>query len=380
MIGIYAGLHLLLYLATVTLFSIINFKIKVMVLVIYGLLATSFFGTMILSDYSDNPFTRALYLISALWIGMLIFLLITFSVACLINIFVKNQTNLKLILGLGAIILSIAVLFFGYHQATHPTITRLDIDIQNLPTDWENKKIVQLSDLHLGRIHGADFLSEVITRVNELQPDIVFITGDLFDGLGDHVENFIADFHNLQAPLGIYFVTGNHESYLGVDKILDLLKKTPIIVLDNELKEIDGLQIIGLGFVDFTGQQDKNILTNLPNFDPSKTNILLYHEPSALGRGKNLNGNGHSELYFWPKTNFTVQENAGIDLQISGHTHGGQFFPFTLLTKMIYQNYHHGLHKIGNFQLYVSSGTGTWGPPIRLGSPAEIVLMKLQKQ
>ena len=380
MLGLYAGLHFLLYLATVALFSISTLKFKLIILGIYGLLALSFFGTMILSHYSDNPLTRVLYLISALWIGMLIFLVIAFTLAWIISIFIKNPANLKLFLGIGALVVSDILLIIGYYQATHPAITRLDIGIANLPENWNNKKIVQLSDIHLGRIHGKAFLNEVITRVNKLQPDIVFITGDLFDGLGDHVENFIADFHQMQAPLGIYFVTGNHESYLGVDKVLALLEKTPIVVLNNELKEIDGLQIIGLSFVDFAGEQDKNILTTIPGFDAEKANILLYHEPIALGRGKNMNGNGHSELYFGPKTDFTVQENNGIDLQLSGHTHAGQFFPFTLLTKMIYKNYHAGLHQIGNFQLYVSGGTGTWGPPLRLGTRGEIVLIQLHQK
>jgi predicted MPP superfamily phosphohydrolase len=332
-----------------------------------------------LARLSDNIFTNFLYLLSALWIGILVYLLIGLSIACLTVLIFKNvYPPIKMIMALTSLICSLGLVGYAYWNARHPIITNLNITLENLPAQWQNKTIVQITDLHLGRLNGPKFFQNVVNKVNQQNPDIIVITGDLFDVLGNHVLSFIDLLNQLKAPHGVYFVNGNHESYLGENDIDKIIQETQIRVLNDELVEIDGLQLVGINFAGFMEEQSPDILQNIVGFDGSKTNILLYHEPVGLGRTGNTNGNGHSALYFGPKMDYSVQKDNNIDLQLSGHTHAGQLWPFTWLAKMIYQGKHYGLFQDGNFQLYVSSGTGTWGPPIRLGAPAEIVNITLK--
>lgn len=378
-IGIYAGLHFVLYLMTIYLFSIQSIKIKIFLLVLYGLLALSFFANLMLARLADNIFTNFLYLLSALWIGILIYLLIGLAVACLTVLIFKNvYPPIKIIMALVSLVCSLGLVGYAYWNARHPIIKNLDVTIQNLPASWKNKNIVQISDLHLGRLNGPGFFENIVKQVNQQNPEIIVITGDLFDALGNHISSFISLLNQLKATNGVYFVNGNHESYLDVNNINKIIQETQIRVLNNELVEIEGLQLVGINFAGFLEEQSPNILQTIKGFDGKKSNILLYHEPVGLGRTGNTNGNGHSNLYFGPKLDFTVQKKNNIDLQLSGHTHAGQFWPFTFIAKMIYQGKHYGLFQDENFQLYVSSGTGTWGPPIRLGAPAEIVNITLK--
>ena len=215
---------------------------------------------------------------------------------------------------------------------------------------------MQLSDVHLGRILGADFLSRVVAKVNAQNPAMVLITGDLFDGADGNLEELVAPLNRLVAPQGIYFVTGNHETYLGVQRSCAALRNTPVRVLADECVVIDGLQVIGISYPErghALGFAEK--MAKLPGFDPALPSILLYHSPTQVAEAK----------------------AAGINLQLSGHVHQGQIFPLQFITRLMFGRYYHGLHTEGDYTLYTTSGAGVWGPTMRTGNHPEIVVIHL---
>ncbi|MEK6609137.1 MAG: metallophosphoesterase, partial [Myxococcota bacterium] len=222
--------------------------------------------------------------------------------------------------------------------------------------------IVQLTDLHVGPTLGRAFVAEVVTRTNALTPDLVAITGDLVDGSPERLQDAVAPLAELRARHGVYFVTGNHEYYSGADAWLPALARLGIRTLRNERVTIGaGAAAFDLaGVDDFTalGMADghgPDLPRALAGRDPSRAVVLLAHQPRAVHEAARL----------------------GVDLQLSGHTHGGQIWPFRWIVRLA-QPFVAGLHRVGATQIYVSRGTGFWGPPMRLCEPAEISRIVLQ--
>ncbi|MFA6089803.1 MAG: metallophosphoesterase, partial [Candidatus Woesearchaeota archaeon] len=192
----------------------------------------------------------------------------------------------------------------------------------------------------------------IIEKTNSLNPDVVVITGDFVDGSGKLSIKTFEQLNNIKAPT--FMVMGNHEFYEGEQRVIDLLSETKVKVLRNESELIKGINIIGLDYSEnksYVAEHLKNI-----EFNNSKPTILLNHVPMG----------------------YEDAAKSGVKLQLSGHTHNGQIFPFTLLVKARFPKIN-GLYNIDNLSLYVSPGTGTWGPPMRLGSKNEITVLKLKK-
>jgi predicted MPP superfamily phosphohydrolase len=231
-------------------------------------------------------------------------------------------------------------------------VKKVQIALEKWPAALQGYRIVQITDIHLGPTIGRDFLEEVVRQVNALQPDLVAITGDLVDNSLAQIRDQAEPLMNLQAKDGIYFVTGNHEYYISdVDEWLAWLTSIGIRPLRNERVAIQG------GF-DLAGTDDfmargpghrQDIPKALKGRDTSRPVILMAHQPRS----------------------FYEAAGSGVDLQLSGHTHGGQIYPFNYVVGL-FQPYIRGLYREGSSQLYVSCGTGYWGPPMRLGAPAEI--------
>jgi predicted MPP superfamily phosphohydrolase len=275
--------------------------------------------------------------------------------------------------------LAALVSFYGIWNAFHPHLKNIEVEIENLPPVWKNKIVVQLSDVHLGIIHGTTFLNRVVSLVNAIKPHMILITGDLFDGMAGDLTRFIEPLNNLQASKGVFFVTGNHEGYLGLKKPLSILRDTHISVLDMEVVDVDGLQIVGISFPEFEKDDNvKSVFESGGNYNPKKPSILLYHTPTNITRSNKSRGSQQFNTYWFPDVDMAFVKQKGIDLQLSGHTHRGQIFPFGYLTKKIFKGYDYGLHKYGRFNLYTTSGVGTWGPPMRIGSSSEIPVIKLK--
>ena len=160
-----------------------------------------------------------------------------------------------------------------------------------------------------------------------------------------------------------------------------MIKTTDFKVLDNEVIDIEGLQIVGISFPEYQMKNDvRHLLTESGSYDPGKPSILLYHTPTNIEEHHTDRGSQQANTYWFPDTSMDLAKEVGIDLQLSGHTHRGQLFPFGLLTKLIYKGYDYGLHEDDGFQIYVSSGVGTWGPPMRIGAQPEIVVIRLSNR
>lgn len=350
-----------LYKSIVKFFGVVSPVIKKLLIGILIFLSVAFILSTLWSRFQDNLFIRIFYIFSGIWYGLFLYLLIA-SLGVWIIIWILKaagvQVNITPIASI-AFILALSYTAWGVWNAFHPIVKNIEVNIKNLPSQWQGKTIVQLSDVHLGHVHRPAFMKRIAEDTNALKPDIIFITGDLFDGMGDSLIDFVEPINELQAPEGIYFVTGNHETYLGLQKAYSILAKTKIKILNNELVNIDGLQIIGLSYPALGEEKNiKSSIAALKDFDPSGPSILLYHSP-------------------YPSSIKQAKE-AGINLQLSGHTHQGQVFPFEFISWLVYQGFDYGLHKGGNFSEYTTNGQGTWGPPLRTGNTPEIPFIKLE--
>lgn len=373
--------HTWLFFAFRSVFSITQKSHQIILGIVFLFLSFSFILSSVLIHRNENFFTNSFYLFASFWLGLLVNLLIATICFCLIVNLLKLFGHEPHKLAIGILFLACALLYSGYGvwKARNPEIKNILVAVEDLPTQWKNKKIVQLSDVHLGRIWGKNFLEKITQKVNDLEPDIIVITGDLFDGIDGNLETFIEPLNKLQAKNGVFYVNGNHEIYLGFDKVLGILEKTDINVLDDKIIEVDGLQIIGISYPGFNEPKNgKEIILSQENFDQEKPSILLYHTPTDIGDGEKDGLDWHIKTYWSPKTYFKTAKELGIDLQLSGHAHKGQIFPFGYLTGAIYNGFDYGLHRDGNFAIYTTSGVGTWGPPMRTGSASEIVVITLK--
>ncbi len=335
--SVYSLMHYYIYIKVSKIFLLKHFWI------IFITLAVSFPASMIIERLSNNIFTRAFYAISATWLGVAFFLLFGFLVLDLISLSGKiNQTTG----GVAVIIIVLVICVYSIFNSQNIRITKIEVPINNLPK--ESMKIVQLTDIHIGSINDNNFLKKLVDKTNELKPDIVVITGDLFDGTDGLSPDMISSLKGLKTKA--YFVTGNHENYLGKEKAIKYIEQMNVTVLQNEFKEVKGIQLIGLSFPENELNQS-SVKINWSGIDKKKPKILLYHWPVLL---------------------------EGVDLQLSGHTHNGQIFPFNLLVKTSFK-YIYGLYKVNNTYIYTSSGAGTWGPPMRFLTTPEIVEITLRK-
>lgn len=256
----------------------------------------------------------------------------------------------------GAGVLSL-VRFF---QARCPRVKRVTVPVDNLPPELDGYRIAQWSDVHIGPTIQRGFVASLVERTNALNADAVVITGDLVDGYLADLREHIAPLGTLHARDGVYFVTGNHEYYWRASEWVGEIARLGITFLKNEHRVVErnGARIVFAGVTDpagrYTHRQDvKAALLDAPE---DAVKVLLSHRPQTA----------------------TAASNLGADLQFSGHTHGGQFFPFNLVIRW-FQPIVAGLHRVGNTWLYVSRGTGYWGPPSRLGVGGELTVVELRR-
>ncbi len=326
--------------------------------IVLFILASSFIASSLLVHFSENLFSRFYYFIAGLWLGVFNYLLIGFAIVWLV-VFVFNKFNFKFDLSLlGFLAISAAVIYsaYGLWSAYHPRLKEVTVKINNLPVYWQNKTIVQISDLHLGPVLGEKFLEQIVNQVNSVKPDIIFITGDLLDSMEGRVEFSVQTLDQLQAPEGIYFITGNHETYFGLEKTYQLLEKTKVRILKDEMIDLNGLQLIGLSFPQQGEHKNLSVILGQLNFNRQLPSILLYHSPVQIKQ----------------------MAAAGISLQLAGHTHVGQLTPFNFISYLVYGKYHYGLHQEEDYTIYTTSGTGVWGPTLRTVEKSEIVAIKLE--
>jgi predicted MPP superfamily phosphohydrolase len=232
-----------------------------------------------------------------------------------------------------------------------------------LPAQVEKLTIAQISDVHLGPMVGERRLARIVNLLERVKPDLVVATGDLVDAQMDRLNNLAAMLATLNPPLGKFAIAGNHEFYAGIRQSGRFLKVAGFNLLRNEGINLEGLiNIVGVDDPagkrrypeNSVGGKEEKIL--LADSDSEKFTLLLKHRPRV-----------------------EMESIGQFDLQLSGHTHGGQIFPFNLITRIFY-SWHRGLHHLDKGSvLYVSRGTGTWGPPMRFLSPPEVTLIELKR-
>jgi predicted MPP superfamily phosphohydrolase len=271
----------------------------------------------------------------------------------------KGTDNVDLerrnVLLVGGLTLGTTVLGLA-QTAAGPRLEEVEIPIRNLPDSFVGFRIAQISDLHVGPLIRKSYVQNVVNMVTECKPDLIALTGDFADGAVRHLRDDIMPLSELKAPYGKFFVTGNHEYYWEPKEWLDLHREMGARILNNEHVVIEkgGDKLVVAGVNDIS--QDSNPKAAAAGAPIGVPKILLAHQPAS-----------YKEAY-----------EAGFDLQLSGHTHAGQFFPWSLVVKLA-QKYYKGLNRHENMWVYVNRGTGYWGPPIRFGVPSEITLLKLVK-
>lgn len=357
-IAILFGSHYILYFSIVNIFSITSSSLKHDIVIVISALAVSFILATFLTMWKENLVTRFLYFASAFWLGTLVSLLMAItalSIVVLASQFADFNVNLPL---WGIVFFALAVIysFWGMWNAMHPQIKNISVTIPGLPDRWKNKKIVQLSDVHLGHVYRDGFLRGIVKKINAENPEMVVITGDLFDGMDGDLAPLARPLDDIKAREGIFFVTGNHETYLGVKEVAGALAKTKVIIMKDEVIDLKGLKLIGINYPDW--DENKDVVKTLGSLERSFRgfpNIFLYHSPVNIDQFK----------------------ESGVNLQLSGHTHYGQIFPVNYITRMIYGGYDYGLYRMDDYTLYTTNGAGTWGPAMRTGNTPEIVVITL---
>lgn len=205
-------------------------------------------------------------------------------------------------------------------------------------------------------MRGGRFAKKIVNVVNEQRPDLVLIPGDFFDGPPLDIESVTRPMQDISSTYGTYFAPGNHEEYGDESLFLSSLEESGIYVLNNQVQSVEGLQIVGIDYSGTKTPEQQSIVLSDLSLDENKPSILVKHEPS----------------------NIEIAQAFNIDLQVSGHTHKGQMFPLSIFTHMQYGKFHYGLNNLGKTQVYTTSGVGTWGPPQRIGTDAEIVVIDLK--
>ena len=239
-------------------------------------------------------------------------------------------------------------------------VVEVEVPIEGLPPAFEGFRIVQLTDIHVGPVLRRDDLQAIVERANGLDADVMAVTGDLIDGHVSSLEHEVAPLRQLRGKYGTFFVTGNHEYYWNATQWCEHVASLGLRVLHNEhiMIERDGARLLLAGVTDH--RAGEHIASHRTDAKKARgtaqadLRVLLAHQPRSVYEAT----------------------DAGFDLQISGHTHGGQYFPMNLLVHLA-QPYVSGLHRHGRMWIYVSRGTGFWGPPLRVGAPHEITLLRL---
>jgi len=325
---------------------------------VLGVLSVSFVAASLLAFTNASAPLRALYKVAAIWMGFLSFLFLAavfswaiFAIVAVVGWGINFHSLVQMMFAAAA-----ALGVYGVWNASWTRITRARVRLENLPAAWRGRKAALLTDVHLGHVRNHSFLTRLVGKITKEQPDLIFIAGDLFDGTAIDVHEATKPLEQLTAPHGVYFVAGNHEQFGDDTRYLSAISATGVRVLKNERVSVEGLQIVGIPYNSATSTGDlASVLRDLP-LDSDRASILLTHAPD------------HPAL----------AEAKGFSLQLSGHTHLGQFIPWSWMARRIYRQFVYGLSRIGKMQVFTSSGAGTWGPPLRLGSNPEIVMLEFE--
>jgi uncharacterized protein len=323
-----------------------------------AILSISFVPATLLAHRYFNGPVKLFYRLASLWLGIFNFL---FLAACLswIAYPIVHLTGLPIsdrVVAGTFFCLAILASLYGIMNAADIRVRRVSVKLPGLPASWKGRVAALVTDTHLGHIKGYRFLTRLVGILRQLKADVVFISGDMFDGTNVDARRLVSPWKQLKPKFGSYFVTGNHEEFSDPGKYLEAIEGSGIRVLRNEKVNLDGLQVVGVPYHNTGNAERFQSILEKADLDRNSASVLLAHVPQGL----------------------PIVEKQGISLQLSGHTHGGQMFPFTWFTWRIFGDYTYGLKKFGELFVYTSSGAGTWGPPMRVCTQPEIVLISFE--
>ena len=323
-----------------------------------AILSVTFVTASLLAFRYFSAAVRLYYTLAATWLGTFSFLFfascalwVAYGAASIVGLH-PNRQEWAIVFLAAALVIST----YGILNAAAIRVKRITVKLENLPEPWRGRTATLVSDVHLGHVRNLGSIRRLVAKVGRLKGDIVFITGDLYDGTAADYNGLASPWSTLSVPLGQYFVLGTHEGFSDSTRYLNAVSGAGIRVLNRDKVEIDGLQLIGVRYHDATHAEHFRSVLQALGIDRSRPSILLTHAPDHVA----------------------VSASEGLSLQLSGHTHGGQFFPFNLFVKRIYGQFAYGLSRLGILQVYTTYGAGTWGPPMRVGTNAEIVLIRFE--
>lgn len=341
--------HLTVYATAAVAFNIGGFWTETLFVV----LALTFTTASLLVHYTKNRIAQWYYRFSAYWFGLIHFLFVgAVAFFVILNVFnwFMAYVNPAFVGGICFGILFLIHLY-GTWNSGRAEILHITIPLKDLPEQWKNKTVVFVSDIHLGAVRGAAFSKKVAEKINSLNPEMVLVGGDVYDGVECDAELVVEPFKALKPPKGFYYITGNHEYYGNIERYLNAIRGAGMRIVKNEVVDIDGVQLVGVDYKDTHRREDLLRVLGAMAVDRAKPSIFLKHEPDHL----------------------ETTEAAGFSVGFFGHTHQGQIYPLNYITRQMYSGFDYGLKKFGNMAVYTSSGVGTWGPPLRLGTKSEII-------
>jgi len=348
--------------------------LRIWYLVLFLFLALAFIAGRFLERVWYSFVSETLVWVGSFWLAAMLYFFLAVCALDLIRVvnhffpflgalFTADYALLKLRTAWTVLAVVALVIFAGRLNALSVRVRTIELSIAKKPLGVDSLSVVSASDIHLGSIIGRSRLRKIVDQVNALKPDLILLPGDIVDeDLGPVIrENLGEMLRSLKARLGVYAVTGNHEYIGGAEEAVAYLRDHGITVLRDSVAKIDsGLYVIGRedrSSTQFGGKKRKALAEIMSQVDRSCVLLLMDHQPFHLEEG----------------------EKEGIDVQLSGHTHHGQLWPLNYITEAVYE-LSWGYVRKGSTHVVVSSGVGTWGPPVRTGNRPEIVLLKLRFQ
>ena len=352
--------HFVIYRSFLTIFDITISKWISFARTFFIVGAFSFVTMMIVTQIWYSKIFSFLYEISAVWLGTVYFLFIAsviFLIFCTLIPVFHIPTIVVRITGLILLLAGLGVSIYGVIHSYNLKVTEYTVKINNLPDEWNNKKIVMFADTHFGNIRNINFGEKLVEKINEQNPDLVLIAGDYYDGPHINDSEIANLMSNVHSQHGVVFAPGNHEEYGNSGEFSKSLTDAGVIVLSNKITTIDGLEIAG---VDYATGSSKKLLSSVldgMNLSENIPKILIKHAPN----------------------NLSIVSLKNFDLVVSGHVHQGQVWPGPFITKKIFKEFFYGFNYLNKTAVITTSGAGTWGPPQRVGTNGEIVIIHLEK-
>lgn len=314
-------------------------------------------ATMAIGNTRYHTLIAWTYRVSIFWIPLLLWLFITsLFLAPLYALSVQNGFTLPL-QEISSIVLVCLIVFLGAGilQALRPKVLTRTLSIPALRQQWAGKKIAVFSDVHLGAVRNKNFLKKIVRMVNAQEPDLILIAGDLIDGPAIKYEEVLSPLSELKSTFGTFFTSGNHDQYNRHPETYYGTLRKHLTILDDAKVTVNETELIGIAYGNELKEATKNRLRETL-FENSAPSIALLHDPK----------------------NAEALAEAGVSLILSGHTHAGQFFPFTLIVQALYRERAQGIYRIGESTGFTTVGVGTAGPLLRIGNQPEVVILSIE--